>query len=100
VTELAIGSSPRVKDTDGGGLADGVENADKNRVVDATDASPKAEDADQDGIEDGVEAAPSYATGVAAQMGPTFGDVAATATGWRTGRPTAMGARTPARATR
>jgi len=71
--EKLIGSDPLVKDSDGDGLSDGVENADHDGVVDSDETSPNAKDSDQDGIGDGVEAGSSYATGVPGQSIPTSG---------------------------
>ncbi len=54
-TEVAYGSDPSKLDSDGDGLEDGVENADRNsfRSADETDATNQ--DTDGDGLADGVE---------------------------------------------
>ncbi|MFO0748826.1 MAG: OmpA family protein [Myxococcota bacterium] len=57
-------TDPRVKDSDGDGLDDGVEDADHNGKRGPTETSPSRKDTDGDGLEDGVEAESCYATHV------------------------------------
>lgn len=53
--EVALGSSATDIDSDDDGLADGVEDANHNGVVDSGETSPINRDTDGDGLPDGVE---------------------------------------------
>ncbi len=53
--EASLGTNPSDADTDDDGLADGVEDANRNGVVDAGETSPLLADTDGDGLQDGTE---------------------------------------------
>lgn len=53
--ETATGTDPTKADTDGDGLLDGVEDANKDGVVDATETDPRKADTDGGGVADGQE---------------------------------------------
>jgi len=53
--EVGSGTDATKKDTDGDGIDDGVEDKDKDGVVDAGEMDPTKVDSDGDGINDGVE---------------------------------------------
>lgn len=53
--ETTTGTNPLDADTDDDGLADGVEDANANGIVDAGETSPINPDTDGDGVADGVE---------------------------------------------
>ncbi|MGM0575590.1 MAG: OmpA family protein [Myxococcota bacterium] len=61
--EEALGSDPLDPDTDGDGLDDGVEDANRDGVTQDDETSPTSKDTDGDGVEDGVEVESCYPTG-------------------------------------
>ncbi len=67
--EVAYGSSTKLSDTDGDGLADGVENANRDGVKDLSETSAIIKDSDGDGLSDGLEASSCYADPCEATLG-------------------------------
>ena len=59
--ELSGGTEPLVKDSDGDGLDDGVEDVDHDGVQDDGESSAAKSDSDGDGLDDGVEVGACYA---------------------------------------
>jgi len=53
--ERFLGTNPNVADTDGDGIIDGIEDFNKNGLVDATESNPLKVDTDKDNILDGIE---------------------------------------------
>ncbi len=62
--EAILGTDPLLKDSDGDGLDDGVEDANQNGVVDAGETNPTLADTDGDGANDNADAFPLIATRV------------------------------------
>ena len=60
VNEALLKSNPLVKDSDGDGLDDGVEDANQDGLTQADETSPVNKDSDADGLQDGLEAASCY----------------------------------------
>ncbi|RUO91248.1 VWA domain-containing protein [Corallococcus sp. AB018] len=52
--EIATGTNPNSADTDGDGVADGVEDTNKNGRVDSGETDPRLTDTDCDGLQDGA----------------------------------------------
>ncbi len=84
-TEAIAGTDPNNPDTDGDGILDGVEDANKNGVADQingvyVETDPTIKDTDGDGIEDGVEDAnhngivDKTSTGVFLETDPRIAD--------------------------
>ncbi|MGM0575061.1 MAG: OmpA family protein [Myxococcota bacterium] len=61
--EAKLGSDPLVADTDGDGLDDGEEDANRDGVTQSGETSPIKRDTDGDGLDDGVEVASCYPLG-------------------------------------
>ncbi len=53
--EAMLGTNPQDIDSDDDGIADGIEDANRNGVVDNTETNPLLVDTDGDGFSDGVE---------------------------------------------
>jgi hypothetical protein len=54
-SDNAAGADPYDLDSDGDSIPDGIEDTDKDGVVDAGETDPKDTDTDNDGINDGIE---------------------------------------------
>ena len=70
--EAQLGTDAYVKDSDEDGLDDGVEDANKDGVVDAAETSPLKKDTDGDGLGDKLEHDSCYPL-AAGGCGPTLG---------------------------
>lgn len=53
--EILIGTDVNNPDTDNDGILDGIEDFNRNGIIDSTETSPLLADTDKDGIPDGVE---------------------------------------------
>lgn len=71
--EVALGTNPLDADSDDDGLADGVEDANHNGVVDPGERDPRSADTDGDGIQDGTESGITVGVADPDGAGPLLG---------------------------
>ncbi len=72
--EVAGGTLPGNPDSDGDGILDGIEDADRDGIVDAGETDPAVVDTDGDGIPDGIEDANHDGVVDAGETDPTVVD--------------------------
>jgi len=73
--ETALCTDPNNADTDGDGLNDGVEDANRNGIVDAGETDPCNPDTDGDEINDGADTEPLNPNNLSFQCSSTFGSI-------------------------